>query len=131
MIMKPIVLLLPLLISLGLSPELTEAYSFELTVDALSNKAERFDLLITGEKHGADGVKSSFRLAKKRLKTPYRLNLGSEEFRIRVESEKSERVVSKVQGIQAGKRKGSASNDGRVSLLQAGPDGWYRASAED
>jgi hypothetical protein len=132
--MKLLLMLLPLAF---LMPRYQESvkpdadYSYELTVDAKKAEEPLFNLSITGHTLAPNGEKTSFRMERKNEKAPFRYHLKNGQYVIRVESlaEKGA-LVTKVQGRKEGKEMGSASNDGKKTILKVWPGGSYAASEE-
>ncbi len=103
-----------------------QTYTYELSIRSEGEKTELFDLLIEGQLINETGEMVPFRLEEKNLKTPYNLTLGTGQYVIRVHRQSEQGVViSKVQGVLDGRRKGSAQGSSRKQLLTAGPGGNY------
>jgi len=129
-----ILILLPFTYLVSNTPALvktTEDYNFKLTVNSTTANPAEFDLTITGFSLTENGSQKPFKLEKKNLKTPYKLDLTEGKYTAVIESKtKAGNILSKVQGIKGGNKMGSASGDAKKSTLNFGTGGTYSFSGE-
>lgn len=104
----------------------SQDYKFELTVNATSEDAAVFTLLVTGVTLTENGEQKPYRKQYDSLKAPYKLHLEDGEYTAVIEAKKGS-VLSKVQGIRNGERMGSAMDDSKKTILKFGFGGHYQA----
>ncbi|WP_162053200.1 hypothetical protein [Pontibacter pamirensis] len=120
-------LLLPLGFLVSVLPEPTrtsEDYTFEVTVESPTQKSALFNLSVTGVTLAQNGAHEPFKMEKKRLKTPYKLNLKDGKYTVTTKTKKGV-SITKVEGIQNGMSMGSASSDSDLTILNFGFGGIY------
>ena len=104
----------------------SQDYEFELTVNATSEDAALFSLVVTGVTLTENGKQKPFRKQHDNLKAPFKLRLEDGEYTAIIEVRKGT-VLSKVQGIRNGERMGSAMDDSKKTILKFGFGGHYQA----
>lgn len=126
-----VLIFLPLAYFGGTAPapdSTAEGYTFEVTVESPTQKSARFNISVTGVTLTAHGDQQPYKLEKKNVKTPYKLNLDDGKYTVIVTSKaKKGDIISKVQGMKEGIRMGSATGDSGFTTLHFGFGGFFSA----